>query len=64
MTIRLDPRLTNVLIYGHGDVVFGMEGKWQNEMDPWAVTEDSDHWYGRGTALYWDIGLSGKSIPT
>ena len=45
-----DPSLTNVLIYGHGDVVFGMEGKWQNDMDPWAVTEDDDRWYGRGTA--------------
>jgi hypothetical protein len=41
-----------------------MEGKWQNEMDPWAVTEDGDRWYGRGTALYWDIGFSSKSIPT
>ncbi len=44
------PSLTTVLIYGHGDVVFGMEGKWQDEMDPWAVTENGARWYGRGTA--------------
>jgi acetylornithine deacetylase/succinyl-diaminopimelate desuccinylase-like protein len=45
-----DANQATVLIYGHGDVVFGMEGKWQNEMDPWAVTEKGDRWYGRGTA--------------
>lgn len=45
-----DANLTTVLIYGHGDVVFGMEGKWQNDMNPWQVTEDGDRWYGRGTA--------------
>jgi len=45
-----DASLTTVLIYGHGDVVFGMEGKWQNDMNPWQVTEDGDRWYGRGTA--------------
>ena len=45
-----DASLTTVLIYGHGDVVFGMEGKWRDEMNPWEVTEQGERWYGRGTA--------------
>lgn len=45
-----DPGLTTVLIYGHGDVVFGMEGKWQDDMNPWVITEKGERWYGRGTA--------------
>ncbi len=42
--------LPTVLTYGHGDVVRGLEGQWQNERDPWTLTVDGDRWYGRGTA--------------
>lgn len=44
-----DPALPTVLIYGHGDVVRGLAGKWTDGRDPWAVTEAGDLWYGRGT---------------
>lgn len=39
-----------VLIYGHGDVVAGMEGQWRENRDPWRVTIVGDRAYGRGTA--------------
>ena len=32
---REDARLPTVLIYGHGDVVPGMEGEWRGGLDPW-----------------------------
>jgi acetylornithine deacetylase/succinyl-diaminopimelate desuccinylase-like protein len=41
--------LPTVLTYGHGDVTHGQEGEWEQDRDPWAVTEDGDRWYGRGT---------------
>ncbi len=44
-----DPGLPTVLIYGHGDVVRGLAGKWRDGLDPWAVTVRGDKWYGRGT---------------
>lgn len=40
--------LPTVLIYGHGDVVRGMEGRWEDGIDPWAVTVRGDRIYGRG----------------
>jgi acetylornithine deacetylase/succinyl-diaminopimelate desuccinylase-like protein len=45
-----DPALPTVLTYGHGDVVGGQEGRWQDGLDPWALTQDGDRLYGRGTA--------------
>ena len=39
-----------VLIYGHGDVVRGMEGQWREERDPWQTERAGDRLYGRGTA--------------
>nr|WP_295833070.1 M20 family metallopeptidase [uncultured Azospirillum sp.] len=42
--------LPTVLIYGHGDVVPGHEGRWRDGIDPWTVTVKGDRWYGRGTA--------------
>lgn len=39
-----------VLAYGHGDVVRGQAGHWQNGLDPWTLTADGDRWYGRGAA--------------
>jgi acetylornithine deacetylase/succinyl-diaminopimelate desuccinylase-like protein len=45
-----DPALRTVLVYGHGDVVRGMAGRWAEGRDPWAVTPDGDRLYGRGTA--------------
>ena len=44
-----DPSLPTVLVYGHGDVVRGLGGKWTDGRDPWAVTQVGDLWYGRGT---------------
>ncbi len=45
-----DPALPTLLVYGHGDVVLGMEGAWDNDMDPWILTFEGDRVYGRGTA--------------
>ncbi len=42
--------LPTVLIYGHGDVVRGYEGKWRDGLSPWEVTVVGERWYGRGTA--------------
>lgn len=39
-----------VLIYGHGDVVDGMEGEWRDGRDPWRTTTSGIRLYGRGTA--------------
>ncbi|SPH22813.1 Succinyl-diaminopimelate desuccinylase [Ascidiaceihabitans donghaensis] len=45
-----DPDLTTVLIYGHGDVTHGQKGAWAGNMDPFALTDAGDRWFGRGTA--------------
>lgn len=45
-----DAALPTLLVYGHGDVVLGMEGKWSNNRDPWTVTVEGEKIYGRGTA--------------
>ncbi|MEM7774214.1 MAG: M20/M25/M40 family metallo-hydrolase [Pseudomonadota bacterium] len=45
-----DPDRPTLLCYGHGDVVLGMDGQWDNGMDPWALTFEGDRVYGRGTA--------------
>ena len=42
--------LPTVLMYGHGDVVDGMEGEWRDNRDPWRTTQVDDRIYGRGTA--------------
>lgn len=42
--------LPTVLTYGHGDVVFGQEGRWREGLAPWTLSEEGDRWYGRGTA--------------
>ena len=42
--------LPTVLMYGHGDVVPGMEGEWRDGLDPWRCTTVGERVYGRGTA--------------
>ena len=32
-----DPTLPTVLVYGHGDVVRGLEGRWRDGLDPWTL---------------------------
>src|SRR5581483_11600479 len=44
-----DPALPTFLCYGHGDVVLGMEGRWDNNRDPWTLSFEGDRVYGRGT---------------
>ncbi|HEV7881623.1 M20 family metallopeptidase [Bradyrhizobium sp.] len=44
------PSAPTVLMYGHGDVVDGMEGAWRGGLDPWRTTRVDDRVYGRGTA--------------
>ncbi len=45
-----DEHLPALLCYGHGDVVLGMEGQWQEGRDPWTLSFEGDKVYGRGTA--------------
>ena len=45
-----DPSLLTVLGYGHGDVVPGLDAMWEPGLQPWAITERGDRWYGRGVA--------------
>src|SRR5215475_4754566 len=47
---REDAKLPTVLIYGHGDVVDGMEGEWRGNLDPFKTTRIDNRVYGRGTA--------------
>jgi len=42
--------LPTVLVYGHGDVVDGMEGEWRGNLDPFKITKIDNRAYGRGTA--------------
>jgi len=45
-----DTALPTVLVYGHGDVVRGLEGRWRDGLDPWTLSARDDRWYGRGSA--------------
>jgi len=45
-----DPSLPTIVCYGHGDVVLGMEGRWDNGRDPWKLSFEGERVYGRGTA--------------
>lgn len=45
-----DDRAPTVLGYGHGDVIRGLEGQWQEGLSPWRLIEHGDRLYGRGTA--------------
>jgi acetylornithine deacetylase/succinyl-diaminopimelate desuccinylase-like protein len=44
------PLHPTVLGYGHGDVVRGFEGRWQQGRDPWELDESAGRYWGRGTA--------------
>lgn len=45
-----DAARPTVLIYGHGDVVYGQAGQWADGMEPFVLTETEDRYYGRGVA--------------
>jgi len=45
-----DSTLPTVLGYGHGDVVFGQDNEWDDDLCPWQVSKQGDRLYGRGTA--------------
>jgi acetylornithine deacetylase/succinyl-diaminopimelate desuccinylase-like protein len=47
---RESASLPTVLVYGHGDVVDGMEGEWRGNLDPFKTTRIGNRVYGRGTA--------------
>jgi acetylornithine deacetylase/succinyl-diaminopimelate desuccinylase-like protein len=48
--VRDSPSAPTVLMYGHGDVVDGMQGEWRDNLDPWRATQVGSRIYGRGTA--------------
>jgi acetylornithine deacetylase/succinyl-diaminopimelate desuccinylase-like protein len=45
-----EPAYRTVLTYGHGDTVRGLEDQWDAGLHPWTLKEESDRWYGRGSA--------------
>jgi acetylornithine deacetylase/succinyl-diaminopimelate desuccinylase-like protein len=45
-----DPDLPTVLVYGHGDVIRGLEGAWAEGLSPWELIEREGRIYGRGVA--------------
>lgn len=45
----VDPALPTILVYGHGDVVRGLDDAWADGRNPWVLEEDGDRVYGRGT---------------
>jgi acetylornithine deacetylase/succinyl-diaminopimelate desuccinylase-like protein len=45
-----DPKRPTVLLYGHGDVIRGQDEQWRSGLGPWAVKQEGDRIYGRGTA--------------
>ena len=45
-----DPDLPSALIYGHGDVVRGLEAEWSDGLGPWRLVERMGRVYGRGVA--------------
>ncbi len=42
--------LPTVLMYGHGDVIRGLEDQWRSGIEPWQLKQEGDRYYGRGTA--------------
>ena len=42
--------LPTVLMYGHADVVPGLEGHWDKDRSPWRLDEEDGKLFGRGTA--------------
>ena len=45
-----DPDLPTVLVYGHGDVIRGLEDAWDDGLSPWQLCERAGRIYGRGVA--------------
>lgn len=45
-----DPKRPTVLLYGHGDVIRGQDAEWRAGLGPWAVKQEGERIYGRGTA--------------
>lgn len=45
-----DPKRPTVLMYGHGDVIRGQDEQWRSGLNPWAVRQEGERIYGRGTA--------------
>ena len=45
-----EPNLPTVLMYGHGDVIRGLEDQWRAGIAPWTLKQEGDRYYGRGTA--------------
>jgi acetylornithine deacetylase/succinyl-diaminopimelate desuccinylase-like protein len=45
-----DANRPTVLMYGHGDVIRGQDEQWREGLAPWAVKQEGERIYGRGTA--------------
>ncbi|MBS0909536.1 M20/M25/M40 family metallo-hydrolase [Tatumella sp. JGM118] len=45
-----DEKLPTILLYGHGDVIYGMDERWGDGRSPWSISSEDNKIYGRGTA--------------
>jgi acetylornithine deacetylase/succinyl-diaminopimelate desuccinylase-like protein len=45
-----DAARPTVLIYGHGDVIRGLDAGWNAGLSPWQLVERDGRYFGRGTA--------------
>ena len=45
-----DTDLPTVLTYGHGDVTWGQDDQWRDGLAPFALTQDGERLFGRGSA--------------
>ncbi len=45
-----DANAPTILIYGHGDTIRGLDGRWRHGRSPWQLEAEGDRLYGRGTA--------------
>ncbi len=45
-----DPSMPTVLTYGHGDVIWGQDAQWRDDLQPFVLTEEDERLYGRGAA--------------
>ncbi|WP_341704582.1 M20 family metallopeptidase [Ferrovibrio sp.] len=51
VAVRREPgAVKTVFSYGHGDVIRGQDAQWRSGIGPWALVQEGEKLYGRGTA--------------
>ena len=58
-----EPDRSTVLIYGHGDVVRGLDENWRQGLSPWRLQKEGERWYGRGVLSTIRASTPSTSLP-